>query len=567
MGGPSRAVEVWEPDTRTFSEAGTLGIGSAEPIAVRLLPDHRVLIGHGTTAQVWDPVTMLLTPAGVLGDTPEMPEGELLRDGRVLSAIDASVQTWDPRTGSIASAGSLPSGHHAMATALLNDGRVVIVVGVGDEVCTPDATQTASLTTAGLFSCSPPPLSADIWDPVDGTITATGASFGGFSDVTATALLDGRVLLVGREAAVLFELSRMSGPGTWWTGVRPGRVCLIDPSTRREAASSSLARDEGSPEMSSDTASVSTSRAWTKVELGPMTFFPFDRRRWHRPRRLRPPMGHTSAPTHGCGRCPDREATRSWTSSSPCCPQLEMARRPTAPPGSAEDHHDVQLTVGHAAAGVHAGDIHVDEMRSGADALGEAGHGHADRAGQRRQRSMKELLVAAREPRIEAGLGVEGEVPEAGRVQAVPLLSFGQIVPVKVVCTSATRPTGTLMVARRTRSVSLPNRSIGFASVPRADAKRTEPAPEVAAGVAAMVMVLPTRMPSSRPEDQQMPDLHVAIEDPDHDRTSLERRKQHSETQNASSVKCWDVHESPAPELLASVASIAHHRRGWPNQW
>ena len=98
---PLASIEVWDPSTRSYARAGSLGIGRERHRAV-LLPDGRILIIGGFGDYEAD-----------LSQTP-FAEGEV----------------WDPATGTTSSAGQSQTGRALHTMTLLPDGRVLISGGV-----------------------------------------------------------------------------------------------------------------------------------------------------------------------------------------------------------------------------------------------------------------------------------------------------------------------------------------------------------------------------------------------------------------------------------------------------
>gem|GEM_PF-6838022 len=128
---PRTLAEVWDPDTGTFSPAGTLAEGGDSHTAT-LLPDGRVLVVGGSSllAEIWDPATASFGPAGWLTGGGETATA--LPDGRVLVVGGSSAEVWEPTMASFIPAGTLTGGGET-ATAL-PDGRVLVVGGGGRDV-------------------------------------------------------------------------------------------------------------------------------------------------------------------------------------------------------------------------------------------------------------------------------------------------------------------------------------------------------------------------------------------------------------------------------------------------
>jgi hypothetical protein len=125
-----------------------------------LLKDGRVLIAGGS----W---------AGGSGPCPD-PEGVL-----------ESAEIYDPKTGTFSLTGTMTAARCGHTATRLADGRVLIVGGEGVGI---DRTYLAS---------------AEIFDPVSGIFSPTGAMAVSREEHTATPLPDGRVLIVGGDQGIL----------------------------------------------------------------------------------------------------------------------------------------------------------------------------------------------------------------------------------------------------------------------------------------------------------------------------------------------------------------------------
>jgi hypothetical protein len=195
-----------------------------------LLRDGRVLIaggaggmaaglsGTGTedasalaSADLYDPATGTYTPTGSMAKPRAFHTATLLADGRVLiqgggapaadqassgAAPEPNVvpppEIYDPATGQFSPAGGDTLIPLVLATStLLQDGRVLFAGG-----------QTVAPTPAGATpdpnqSSGVPTGEAELFDPASGTFSATGSMADPRLWHTATALPDGRVLIVG----------------------------------------------------------------------------------------------------------------------------------------------------------------------------------------------------------------------------------------------------------------------------------------------------------------------------------------------------------------------------------
>lgn len=143
---------------------------------------------------VWMPTGSMVTPrsehaAVRLQDGRVLVVGGLTRpDGNYLT----SAELYDPATGTWSAAGSISM--PLVAATLLSDGKVLVLVG------DPNGG----------------PRSAEVYDPASGTWTATGPMDPGAEEADGgfTALLDGRVLLAGRDGAQVYDPARATWAAT-----------------------------------------------------------------------------------------------------------------------------------------------------------------------------------------------------------------------------------------------------------------------------------------------------------------------------------------------------------------
>jgi hypothetical protein len=111
-----------------------------------------------------------------------------LADGRVLIAggVDnktPSVELYDPRIGTFTATGNMTTPRRGHTATLLPDGRVLIAGGARTN------------SNEGLFG--EPVASAELYDPRTGTFSGTGEMSTARSDLTATLLNSGKVLIAG----------------------------------------------------------------------------------------------------------------------------------------------------------------------------------------------------------------------------------------------------------------------------------------------------------------------------------------------------------------------------------
>jgi hypothetical protein len=169
-----------------------------------LLNNGSVLITGGVTcpsagsctylnsAELYNPSTSTITNTGNMAAARTAP-AVLLGNGRVLVAGGyscdssgnctslSSAEIYDPVAGTFSSAGNMTTDRYEHTMTLLSNGQVLIV---GGQTCS-SATSCTALNTAELYN------------PIAGTFTATGNLNNARFNASAVALASGQVLIAG----------------------------------------------------------------------------------------------------------------------------------------------------------------------------------------------------------------------------------------------------------------------------------------------------------------------------------------------------------------------------------
>jgi Kelch motif protein/galactose oxidase-like protein len=239
-----RSTEIYDPANHRFTPGPDMLAPRAHGVAVRL-KDGKVLIAGGSaqgdeerlaSAELYDPVAKNFTWTGSMHTPRGVFRALALRDGRVLVTggmsagelpdvtVEASAETYDPATGKFTPTGpmSVPRYKHGMA--LLNDGRVLVIGGQNGGAFGPELASTEFFDPATLrFSRGPQMKYArfkllqgvatlsdghvlvaggadqpELYDPTSNSfIPVSGPTLDGYFFSSATALEDGKVLMVG----------------------------------------------------------------------------------------------------------------------------------------------------------------------------------------------------------------------------------------------------------------------------------------------------------------------------------------------------------------------------------
>ncbi len=205
-------AQIYDPTTGTFSLAGELSRDWSAESAVLLRDGQVLLIGHTLSdnvarAELYDEATNRFENLGQIdGQVRFGVSGTLLEDGRVLVAGGgdgimgstwSSALLYEPSTKRFTPTGSMTTPRAGHSATLLPDGRVLIVGG---------------LKGNGFMIAETHLRTAELYDPKTGQFTSTSSStrLGGL--MSATLLLDGRVLVLGPESDEPSKLADIFDP-------------------------------------------------------------------------------------------------------------------------------------------------------------------------------------------------------------------------------------------------------------------------------------------------------------------------------------------------------------------
>ena len=192
------AVNALAATPGAWSPTGALVVARSRHTAT-LLPDGRVLVAGGqtvdlgnitttATAEFYEPVTGTWSPTGSMTTPRSRHTATLLLDGKVLVAggrnnnlATATAELFDPSTGTWTPTGMMNIPRDFHSATLLADGRVLVTGGIS----TGDGKDNAVEKTAEIYDPA-----TGVWSSVDHMAQARWGH-------SATALLDGTVLVAG----------------------------------------------------------------------------------------------------------------------------------------------------------------------------------------------------------------------------------------------------------------------------------------------------------------------------------------------------------------------------------
>jgi hypothetical protein len=190
------SAELFDPGSGSWTPTGSMIEALLSPKATLLLDGTVLVIGYQvlndgdlitqagtrypTSAELYDPRSGTWRATGDPGSLfSDGMTATLLPNGNALGVYGSAAEIYDAGTGSWRATGPVIDDRAGHGATLLSDGKVLVVGGTRNEI------QQDNRSWA----------SAEVYDPITGTWSATGSLAEGRYNITATRLVDGTVLV------------------------------------------------------------------------------------------------------------------------------------------------------------------------------------------------------------------------------------------------------------------------------------------------------------------------------------------------------------------------------------
>jgi MYXO-CTERM domain-containing protein len=202
------SAELFHPGTGVFAATGSLVTGRAYHSAVVLKSGKPLLVGGDAdipypgyvySAELYDPALGTFSETGSMASPRDYMTATILPSGKVLVAggfltrgeANSTAELYDPISGTFSPTGSLAVKRGGYSATVLTSGKVLLAGG--------------SSQYSGIAQYL---SSAELYDPISGTFSATGAMGGTRGFHTASLLSSGKVLLTGGNDVTLVGVTK-----------------------------------------------------------------------------------------------------------------------------------------------------------------------------------------------------------------------------------------------------------------------------------------------------------------------------------------------------------------------